>query len=298
MADSGAHLSEKAKQLLTATDAERIRAIQTGTWIAYPTVTAILTRLETLLAYPPVVRMPNMLLIGVSNNGKSSLLTHFHSKHPTTLNPEEEATVAPIVRIDAPSRPNTTDFYNRILQALMAPYRPSAPEPEKCYQAKVLFKTLGVRMLIIDDIQHLIAGSTNKQREFRNALKTLGNETQVTIVGAGTEDALTAFNTDPQLSNRFKPALLPLWTLDNEFGSLLATLERRTPLKKASNLVEPNMAQKILAMSEGILGEICDLLKQVAETAILNGDERITEKLLNATDWTLPSKRKQKPKMY
>lgn len=296
--DEGIHLSEKSRQLLSAPTETRIFAIQSGTWIAYPRANAILAGLETLLAYPRISHMPNMLLVGASNNGKTSLLEYFLAKHPPDANPEGEATITPIVMIEAPTKPNTIDFYNRILQALIEPYRPSAPEPEKCYQTKTLFKALNVKMLIIDDIQHLIAGSSNKQREFRNAIKSLGNETRVAIVGAGTEEAFNAFNTDPQLSNRFKPEMLPQWKLDNEFGSLLATLERRTPLKYPSNLIEPALAQKILGMSEGILGEVSDVIKLAAEAAIRSGDEKITAKLLDGLRWTQPSKRKYKPTVY
>jgi len=148
-------------------------------------------------------------------------------------------------------------------------------------------------MLIVDEIHHLIAGSLNRQQEFRNALKSLGNETMVTIVAAGIEDAYNAFNTDPQMSSRFTPEELPLWKANNEFGSLLATLEMRMPLRQASNLKEPAMMLAIHTRSEGTLGDTCDLVKELAVDAIRSKEERITLERVNALQWVPPSKRKQ-----
>ena len=147
-------------------------------------------------------------------------------------------------------------------------------------------------MLIIDEIHHLIAGSMNKQRDFRNALKSLGNETKIVIVAAGIEDAYNAFNTDPQMASRFTPEVLPMWKADVHFGTLLATLEKRTPLKRASNLKLPEKMQAIHDRSEGTLGDMCDLFKELSIDAIRTGAEEITLKQINALRWLPPSKRK------
>ena len=115
----------------------------------------------------------------------------------------------------------------------------------------------------------------------------------VTIVAAGIEDAYNAFNTDPQMSSRFTPEELPLWNANNEFGSLLATLEMRMPLRQASNLKEPAMMLAIHTRSEGTLGDTCDLVKELAVDAIRSKEERITLERVNELQWVPPSKRKQ-----
>ena len=291
------HLNEVARALLDGSDENRILAIEEGSWIPYQRAVEILQRMEELLNYPRVTRMPNMLLVAPSNNGKSSILKRFMFRFPTDPNIAGDAIVAPVVLVEAPSTPDTDDLYCRILQALSVPYKPSAKVKEKYHQVKTLFLTIGVRMLIIEEIQHLIAGSLNKQRDFRNAIKSLSNETQVVIVASGIEDAFNAFNTDEQLSSRFVPEFLPKWRLNQELGSLLMTLERRTPLKQPSGLADTALAQKILWLSEGTIGDICDLVKMAAIGAIRNGDERISVELLDAIRWTPPSKRRQRPPM-
>ena len=287
------HLNAAAKALIVASDPERIFAIRSGVWLPYARAKEILKRLEELLEYPRITRMPNMLLVAPSYNGKTSILERFLAKHPADLDPKGEATICPVVLVEAPPDPDISSFYSRILDALMTPYKKTASKQEKQSQIKLLFKQLGVKMLIVDEIHHLIAGSQNRQRDFRNALKSLGNETKVVIVVAGIEDAYNAFNADPQMSSRFTPEILPLWKAETDLGNVLLSLEMNAPLKKPSGLKDP---EKMLAMhsrSEGTLGDLCDLFKELAVDAIRTKTEEITLKSINSLRWTPPSKRKE-----
>ena len=245
------------------------------------------------MAHPRITRMPNMLIVAPSFNGKTSILEHFLSLHPPDLDPDGEKTICPVIFVESPSTPNVSDFYTRILDALMAVFKPTAAIQDKNSQIKRLFKQLDVKMLILDEVHHLIAGSMNRQKDFRNALKSLGNETKVVIVVAGIEDAYNAFATDPQMSSRFTPEELPLWRADNNFGSLLATLERRTPLKKPSNLKDPNKMLAMHTKCEGTLGDMCDLFRELAVDAIRNKAEEITLERIGTIHWVPPSRRKQ-----
>jgi hypothetical protein len=287
------HLNDTARNLMDLPDAERMRAIQAGFWMPYQRAQQVMTRMEELLDHPRITRMPNMLLVGPSYSGKTSILERFVSLHQPDIDPDGECTICPVVMVEAPTKPDPSDFFSRILQKLMARYKPASSAAEKYYQVKVLFEQMKVRLLIIDEIQHLIAGSMNRQREFRNAIKSLGNETKISIVAAGIEDAFNAFNIDPQMSSRFMPEVLGRWKADESFGSVLATLERRTPLKHSSNLIAPEMALKIHSLGEGMLGDFCDLVKTAAIDAISTGEERITIRQLDRLNWTPPSKRKQ-----
>ena len=286
------HLDAKAAAKLAVSSEERKLAIRAGTWIALDHVMKALKKLEELKSHPQVTRMPCLLLIGSPFSGKTSILEHFRDLNPPDLDPASELMSCPVLMIDSPPKPDLADFYSRILDALMTPYKPTAPAYEKYSQVKRLFKQLGVRMLIIDEIHNLIAGSQNRQREFRNALRSLGNEAKICIVAAGIEEAYTAFNADAQLSSRFVPMELPRWALGPELGTLLMTLEKRTPLKKPSGLHLPRLMTAIHSKSESNLGDICDLVKEAAIAAIDTGVESITEKLISGLDWVPPSKRK------
>lgn len=295
--DLYAHLHNKARLQLELTDPERIRIIQAGSWMALDHAKQALERMEELLAYPRVTRMPNMLLVGPSFSGKTSIIEHFLELHPPDIDPEAEVTVCPVVVVEAPPKPDISDFYSRILDALGSPYKPTAPSSEKYSQIKRLFRQLDVHILVVDEIHHLIAGSMNRQREFRNALKGLGNETKVCIVAAGIEEAYNAFNADSQMSSRFQPFVLPKWKAGEQMGTLLATLEHRMPLQLPSNLRSVEMMMEIDNRAEGPLGDVCDFVRAAGVDAIRKGTEQITLEQLKNLDWVPPSKRKRYPKM-
>lgn len=289
------HLGKEAIAQVEMSDKDRIFAIQSGTWIPYPRAKQILARMEELFEYPRIDRMPNMLIVGASNNGKSNILHHFESKHKPDPNAEGDYAIIPVIFVEAPKKPDMNDFYNRILEAIWQPYSIRARDSDKEREVIKVLRNIQLKVLMIDEIQHITAGGQFKQREFRNGLKSLGNELKISIVCAGVEEAFNAFNTDPQLSNRFEPEFLPKWNMNNEYGDLLASFEKRIPLKKPSSLRDPAIAQKVLWMSEGILGEIHEVLKRAAVQAIKDQSEQITLDGVAKIRWTMPSKRKVAP---
>lgn len=289
------HLGKEAIAQVEMSDKDRIFAIQSGTWIPYPRAKQILARMEELFEYPRIDRMPNMLIVGASNNGKTNILHHFENKHKPDPNAEGDYAIISVIFVEAPKKPDMNDFYNRILEAIWKPYSIRARDSDKEREVIKVLRNIQLKVLMIDEIQHITAGGQVKQKEFRNGLKSLGNELKISIIGAGVEEAFNAFNTDPQLSNRFEPEFLPKWKMNNEYGDLLASFEKRIPLKKPSNLRDPALAQKVLWMSEGILGEIHEVLKRAAIQAIKDKSEQISLDSIAKIRWTMPSKRKVAP---
>lgn len=290
------HLLDKAAAYLVRPDAERIAYIRSPRWIGYPAAQTVLDRLELLLTHPKSHRMPNLLLIGDTNNGKTMLVRRFCNRHKPQDNPTGEAAVVPVLYVQAPPVPDESRFYNAILELLFAPYKSGDRADRKQFQAIKLMRTVGLKMLIIDEIHHILAGNLTKQKIFLNVIKYIGNELEVPIVGVGTRDAFRAIQTDPQLSNRFDHALLPRWNNDDAYLRLLATYERAIPLRRASNLVDGALADKIYSMSEGYIGEISLLLVTAAVEAVETGQEHIDRKILDRIDWTAPSDRRKEPR--
>ena len=287
------HLTESAQAALTLPDEERIAKIRASRWIGYPKAKSILAKMEDLLHYPRTHRMPNMLLVGDTNNGKTMLAQRFVSLHPADDNPEGEGILAPVICIQAPPVPDEGRFYNAILELLCAPYRPSERVDKKQFQVIKLLRYIQLKILVIDEIHHILAGNLNRQRAFLNVLKYLSNELQISIIGVGTKDAFRALQTEPQLANRFDPVLLPRWEYDNNFLRLLASFERMLPLKKASQLTHEQLASKLFHMSEGYIGELSRILSEASVQAVKNQSEVITLKTLTTLEWVPPSKRKR-----
>jgi hypothetical protein len=63
---------------------------------------------------------------------------------------------------------------------------------------------------VIDELHNVLSGSRDRQRRLLNALRWIGNELQIPLVGVGTAEALQAIRSDDQLVNRFEPFPLPL----------------------------------------------------------------------------------------
>lgn len=287
------HLNDSAVEALTLSDAERIHKIRSERWIGYPKAKQILAKLEDLLIYPRTHRMPNLLVVGDTNNGKTMLAQRFMNLHPADDNPDGEGIIAPVLLVQAPPVPDEGRFYNAILEMLFAPYRPSERIDKKQFQVIKLLRYIGLKVLVIDEIHHILAGNMNRQKAFLNVIKYLGNELQISIVGVGTKDAFRALQTDPQLSNRFEPVTLPRWEMDHDFQRLLASFERMLPLKQPSGLAQQELASTLFAMSEGYIGELSRLLSDASALAIKSGTEQISAKLLQQLDWTPPSRRKR-----
>lgn len=292
-ADSPSHLSASAAEWLALSNAERIERIRAPRWIGYPRTQAILAKLEDLLVWPKSHRMPNMLLVGDTNNGKTMLVQRFRTRHPAHDNPQGQGVRVPVLMIQAPPVPDEGRFYNAILELLFAPYKPNDRVDKKQAQVIKLLRYVDLRMLVIDEIHHILAGNLNRQRSFLNVIKYLGNELQVPIVGVGTKDAFRAIQTDPQLANRFEPALLPRWTFDADYLRLLASFERMLPLAEPSQLHHTTLATRLFSMSEGYLGELATLLNQAAVSAVESGSEKIDLKLLDCLSWVSPSDRRR-----
>ena len=192
-----------------------------------------------------------------------------------------------------PSSPTISRFYASILAAGGAPalnYR-SVVKYETV--AIKILQTIQTKILIIDELHNILVGNANNQREFLNVLKFIGNQLQISLIGAGTKEAYYAIRSDPQLENRFEPLVLPLWKNDAEFIRLLGSFQKVLPLQLPSDLLDADIRAEILARSEGTIGEISSLLTQVACEAILSGKERIDRESIEQTQYRSPTERRR-----
>jgi hypothetical protein len=125
-----------------------------------------------------------------------------------------------------------------------------------------------------------------------NLLRYLGNDLQIPLVAVGVKEALQVIHSDDQLANRFEPFALPRWEYGVELTDLLASFEYTLPLRRPSSLANPVLAHRVVAMSQGILGEIVTLITRSAEMAVITGVERIELETLERIDYLPPSQRR------
>ncbi len=302
--NNASHLSPAVRIALELSDEERIQRVRSPRWIGYPMAKRILDRLEDLLTYPQTHRMPGLLLVGETNNGKTMIINRFKRLHPAADNPEGETIHLPVLIVQAPPTPSEGRLYDNIMEKVACPFRHNDSPGRKQFQVITVLRRVGLRMLIIDEIHHVLAGSLLQQHNFLNTIKHLSNELQIPIVGVGTREAFNALQTDPQLANRFEPVFLPRWTIGDglklkadPYLQLLASFECMLPLSQPSNLTETPLALKVLALSEGLIGEVSSILTKAAVKAIASGKERIDLRLLEQIEFTPPSDRKWRADM-
>jgi len=291
--NDSSHLKPDVAELLLLSDEERIEKVRSDRWIGYPVAKNIMRKLEDLMVYPRKNRMPSMLIVGESNNGKTSLVKRFCRKHPAEDNPKGEGVLAPVIYIQAPPVPDEARLYNTLLDSVFATYKANERVDRKQFQVVKMLRFVELKVLVIDEIHSILAGQIHKQRAFLNVLKYLSNELQISIVAAGTKDAFRAMQTEPQIANRFEPVELPRWKLDESFLRLLVSFERMLPLHLPSKLHSNDLSTKLFTMCEGNIGELARVLSDASVEAINTQKEQITSQILDDIGWVTPSKRKR-----
>jgi hypothetical protein len=275
------HLQAPSRVLAELSAQERIAWIRQDRWIHYPRAQRILEQLADLVDYPPRDRMPCLVIFGSTGMGKTRVVQKFLRDNRAHFDRRLGRTRTPVVSIQMPPTPNERDLYEEILSAMGGVFSHGTSVTILRHRIRTLARQLEVRMLIIDEIHSLLAGTFREQRVILNAIRFLANDLRIPLVCLGTEEANQALMTDQQLADRFAAAELPTWENDAYFEQLLLSFESILPLRLPSELRDPKIHQRILSLTEGVLGRICKLIETAAIEAIRSGEERIALALLN-----------------
>ncbi len=284
------HIHPDFRHVMLLSDQERIEFLDEPRWISYQAAQQIMDTLQGLLHKPVRPRMPNLLLVGDPNNGKTTIVRRFRDLCGQGYVNEDAEPVKPIILAEAPPSADEKGLYISILERFFTPYRASDPVSKLRYQVIHLFRACHVRMLIIDEFHSLLTGSAIKQREVMNAIKLLCNELAIPIVGVGTREAVRVLHTDPQHASRFDVMSLPIWDLNQDFQRLLAGFEKVFPLKNPSRLHQPELAIVLHAISEGNIGNLHRLLVECAKEAVKSGREQIDKTVIGSKAWVRPTR--------
>jgi hypothetical protein len=289
------HLHAGTRALAEEANDGRIRRIRTDRWIRYSRAESTLLMLEDLLSFPKRTRMPNLLLVGPTNNGKTMIVEKFKRAHPPIAAHRTVTGAAhiPVLKVQMPAGPDELRFFGAILDEVGFPHALSERLCKRQDAAVRLLRETQVQVLVIDEVHNLLSGSRLQQRRLLNLLRWLGNELQIPLVAVGTAEAFHAIQSDAQLANRFEPVGLPPWRDGEEYRQLLSTLEAVLPLRRPSQLAKTALAEKILLAAEGILGEVVSIVSRAAVRAVTSGSESITAQLIDELGFLSPSQRRR-----
>jgi hypothetical protein len=243
-------------------------------WVSYEGASEALARMEHLLRRPPCGRRPSMLLYGDSDIGKTMIVDKFVRDHPNICDQFGEVEARKVLRLQMPSKPNDGRLYAQIIDGLghKAPYTRRGTDLE--ILALQLLHRNPPRLMIVDEVHHLLAGSVREQHQSLKQLKFLSNDLRVPVV------ALYAMQADPQIASRFEPFALPRWHESAALREFVVSFGRLPPLHKPSPFGDKAIIQKLMVHSGGVTGKITSLLAEAAELAIRQKTESISLDLL------------------
>ncbi|WP_245466597.1 MULTISPECIES: TniB family NTP-binding protein [unclassified Mesorhizobium] len=168
----------------------------------YPSAKQALDRLNLLVDHPRRTRMP-VAIYGDSGMGKTMILEKFFDNNPSRFDPTTGVQAIPVLAIEMTGKPGERRLYAGILAALGAPQARRADFVQMEQAALRLLKTVGVHLLVIDEVHNILAGSYREQRVVLNTLRFLSNRLQISLVCFGVIEAREAISGDVQLARRF-----------------------------------------------------------------------------------------------
>ena len=288
------HLQPEARRVADLPFRDRVDHLGDDSWIGYTRALDALAQMGHLLATQAGrVRPRNMLLVGPSNNGKSTIAEKFMRQHPRRTSAEGDRQIVPVLSVQMPPDATAGRFHALLLDSLGAPVGQTRATDRRGALARKLMRACEVRMLLVDELHNLLCAPVFRQRELLGLLRFLGNDLRIPIVALGTRDAYLALRLDDQLENRFQPFLLPPWRDDAETGRLLASFESVLPLREPSGLGLRELRSLIVSRSDGLIGEIHQLLAAASVHALNIGRERITADNIMSCSFEAPASRRQ-----
>lgn len=282
------HLAGEVAKVADQDKEARIAYIRRDRFVLHQRAENVLTDLEMLYRMEDAVRPQGRLIVGRSLMGKSTVFDEFLRNHRASDNPDGDAAVVPVLLVQYPEAASE-GIYPEILAKLNAQLPVNAQPRIQRKAAVELLKSIGLRVLLIDELHNVLEGSANAQRKGLNSIKYLMNELRRPVVCAGTVEVFNAIKSDPQLDSRLKRLPLARFKDDADFQELLAGFELLLPLREASGLYDELLSTQIFQVTRGIVGEVVDLLNSAAIYAIENEVECITEDVIKAVTGQRPT---------
>ena len=269
------HLDPAYRKFAALPDDERIAWIRADRWIGFDQAGLALARLENLLTYPARDRMPCLLIYGDTGMGKTKIVRKFERAHPPKFCQVTGVDRRPVVVAQVPSEPLERDLYRELLSSMGAPAMAGGTLAREKDVCRALLRTVGAKMIILDEVNGMLAGTYRQQRIFLNAIRFLANDLRIPLVCAGTDLARQALLTDAQLAERFEAFHLKPWKNDAAFAGLLKSLGHILPLREPSDLTGPATRARVHALTSGVTARIFRLIETAAEAAVHSGRERL-----------------------
>lgn len=249
-------------------------------------VKRVLARLEHMYEYQCMhEEAEHLMLIGESGVGKSTLLSNYARKHPVIEH--QELTEIPVLYVPLGQAPSPKTMASTMLLALGDPKWNLGKEADLTARLVFLIKTCRVRIVIVDEVNHLVdRGGEKTLHTTADWLKRLVDATRVSFVLAGIPRSRRVLATNDQLRGRFREVIeIERFSVANaraehEFRSVLNVFKgylRDLPTVDISNKV---MVRVFAFATDGRLRDIRRLLVRAVELAYAKPAPQLTTSVL------------------
>ncbi|SCY54205.1 TniB protein [Paenibacillus polysaccharolyticus] len=255
--------------------------------IHHPQYSEILNELEMMLYFSEdSVNPEGAFVYGSTGVGKSTLAKEFRDRYPKEIIVEDnrEFTHIPVLYVIVPPKATNRTLASKILEEMGDPLHYKGTEALLTSRIHNYVKKLGIKMIILDELQHLIDADTDHVlKTASNWVKTFTEEVGIAVVLSGITESFKVFLANPQLDRRYcnKIELLPFsyGTVEEilNFRTFLKKIDSELPFSESSNLADPNLSSKIYYVSKGIPFYVMKLLEEATVSAALNGADSIRE---------------------
>jgi len=252
----------------------------------FPQVKVALSRLEELSDYECDGEEPECLaIIGDTGTGKTTLIENFVHSKPRVEHPE--FTEVPVLYVEVPAKCSVKMLAALMLRAMGSPYWNRGDEVERTEQLVTLLKGCRVRMIIVDEVNHLAdRGAEKSHYHVGDWIKQLIRLSRLPVVLAGTPAAAILWNTNEQLADRFREQIV-LQPLSMEAGrlrelrSVLGAFYSLMNGVPCIDITEEAHARSIAFATAGRLRDVRRLLVRAVEIAAKQPRLEITRSTLD-----------------
>jgi hypothetical protein len=284
-----ANLTPSATSALTLDDDRRCAFIVRDRFITHEQIFHIFSYADVLINSPRRSRARGLIVSGRAGSGKTALADALLRRYPERRATNDTRVILPLARITMTGAKMASEIYVRTMEALGVPHADRYSGRDACREVVRFLQQSRLRGLIVDEVQDVMNRTPIQMRETLESIKYVMNETGISIIALGTEEAERAVSCDPHLRARFKTLSLPNWTVGPHLANFLAELERCLPLREPSHLASPPMMRILVSQTEGVLDGILTLVNNACCLAVERGMERINEALLREAEYEIPA---------
>lgn len=226
-------------------------------------------------------------IVGESGTGKTSLLDHFHARHPGRR--EADGMHVPILRVTVPSTPTVKSLAAAMGDSLEAPDSDRGTENERTKQLRVLMHKTGVVVVVLDEFQHIY--DKNKRcfmYHVADWLKVLIDQVRCTLIVAGLPNCMDVIEHNEQLQRRFlAPLRMPRFDWDDteqrhEFRAILGAFREQLSTKfRLPELDSIEMAFRFYCATGGLISLVSKILRHAERKASVAPKGAITLETLD-----------------